>query len=98
MKKKSNRFALLVATAILVIAIVAVAFVGYQFVNQWLTLRELNAEKAALTTQLNSVNGQNDTLKKEIQDSSTDSAIERLARELLGWVKPGEIKIVDKDK
>lgn len=97
-RKKNNRYALTLATAILLVAAAAAAFVGYQFVSQWMTLRELNVEKATLMAQLDSIDGKNEQLKKDIEESNTDSFIERMARELLGWVKPGEIKIVDQDK
>ena len=98
MKKRKNRYAMALASVILAVAVTVVAFVGYQFVSQWVTLRNLNAQKATLTAQLNDLNGKNDGLKKDIEESTTDSFIERMARELLGWVKPGEYKIVDKDK
>ena len=83
--------------AVIAVALVLlVAFVGYQFVNQWLSLRALNAEKAVLQSRIDTVTQKNEGLKEDIKQSSSDSFIERMARELLGWVKPGEIKIVDK--
>jgi cell division protein FtsB len=62
------------------------------------TLNELKTEQAALNGQLGDVNDKNAALQKNIDESGTDSFIERLARELLGWVKPGEIKIVEEGK
>ena len=86
------------ARVIIALAVlVAVLFVGYQFFYQWSNLRALNAQKAELQSKLDTVNGKNDALKQEIKDSGSDSFVERMARELLGWVKPGEIKIVDED-
>jgi cell division protein FtsB len=93
MSKKAKRY-LIVLGVLLVLA----TFVGYQFLTQWTSLQTLNAEKATLSAQLDTAKDQNDQLQKDIKDSTSDSFIERMAREILGWVKPGEIKIVDKSK
>lgn len=98
MKKKNNRYALLVAAIVMVAVVGGFAFFGFQIIRDLVTLNELKAEQTALSEQLGSVNDKNAALQKEIDESGTDSFIERLARELLGWVKPGEIKIVEEDK
>lgn len=98
MKKKNNRYALLVAAIVMVAVVGGFAFFGFQIIRDLVTLNELKAEQTALSEQLDSVNDKNAALQKEIDESGTDSFIERLARELLGWVKPGEIKIVEEDK
>lgn len=90
MSNKAKRYLLILA-----VLLALAAFVGYQFISQWLVLRDLRAENAALTRELNSLQNNNEHLQQEIDKSSTDSFIERMARQLLGWVKPGEIKIVD---
>ncbi len=82
---------------LLLAALAAALFVGYQFFYQWTNLRALKAQKAELQDTLAVVEEKNDDLQKDIDASNTDSFVERMARELLGWVKPGEKKIVGKD-
>ncbi len=92
MSKKARRYLLVLA------ALIAVsAFVGFQFFRDYQNLQALNAEKAAVTAELDTKTKQNEDLQTKLGDSDSDSFVERMARELLGWVKPGEIKIVDKD-
>ncbi len=79
---------------LLLAALAAALFVGYQFFYQWTNLRALKAQKAELQKELAVVEQKNDDLQKDIDASNTDGFVERMARELLGWVKPGEIKIV----
>lgn len=98
MKKKNNRYALLVAAIVMLAVVGGFAFFGFQIIRDLVTLNELKAEQATLNGQLGDINDKNAALQKEIDESGTDSFIERLARELLGWVKPGEIKIVEEDK
>jgi cell division protein FtsB len=93
MSSKAKRY-----LAILGVLLVLATFVGYQFVSQWTILQALNAEKATKQQLLDTKTSQNEALQKDLDDSSTDSFVERMAREILGWVKPGEIKIVDKNK
>lgn len=95
MKKKNNRYALLVAAIVILAVVGGLAFFGFQIIRDLVTLNELKAEQAVLNGQLGDVNDKNAALQKDIDESGTDSFIERLARELLGWVKPGEIKIVE---
>ena len=87
----------LVRVIVLVSALALIVFVGYQFVSQWLSYRALNAELAVLNTRIADVQKNNEQKIEDIKQSTSNGFIERMARELLGWVKPGEIKIVDKD-
>ncbi|MDD4796206.1 MAG: septum formation initiator family protein [Eubacteriales bacterium] len=82
---------------ILLLLIPICLFVGYLFVRHFLQLRTLQAEQAQLTQQLESVNQANEDLENELQYAGTDSFIEQMAREILGWVKPGEHKFVADD-
>ncbi len=92
MSKKARRYLLVLAALISVSA-----FVGFLFFRDYQNLQTLNAEKAAITAELDSKTKDNEELQAKLNDSGSDSFVERMARELLGWVKPGEIKIVDKD-
>lgn len=93
MNKKAKRY-LLILAGIIVFA----AFVGFQFYREWQKLQSLEKEKAAQTVTLDAIKSDNQTKQQELEDSATDAAVERAAREVLGWVKKGDIKIVDKDK
>lgn len=84
--------------SIVAVLIVIVSFVAYQFMMQLNTLSSVNAQAAAKHDALNTANAQAAKLQQDIKDSQTDSWVERIARDMLGWVKPGDVKIVDKDK
>lgn len=96
--KKNNRFAMLIATVVILAVVGGLAFFGFQIVRDMITLNQLKSEQAELQSELNSITNGNAALQQEIDQSDSDPFIERLARELLGWVKPGEIKIVDEKK
>ena len=53
-----------------------------------------NARQAA-QEQLNEIEQRNDALEKQIELSQTDEYIVRMARQILGWVFPGEIRIIE---
>jgi cell division protein FtsB len=54
----------------------------------------LQEQKEILAGQLGEIQEENEKLKEEISFSNTPDFIERMARTILGWVKPGEIKYV----
>ena len=83
---------------LLLAGLLLAGYMAYLFAGEWLSLQTLNVEKAALQTRQEEMDKKTDALKQVIAFSKTDSFIERMARELLGWVKPGEIKIAEKDK
>ena len=83
---------------LLLAGLLLTGYMAYLFAGQWMSLQTLNDEKAALQTRQEEMAKKTDALKQDIAFSKTDSFIERMARELLGWVKPGEIKIAEKDK
>lgn len=82
---------------ILLLLIPICLFVGYLFVRHFLQLRTLQAEQTELTQQLDDLNQTNEDLANELEYAGTDSFIEQMAREILGWVKPGEHKFVAED-
>ena len=92
MSKKARRYLLLLAALIAL-----TAFVGYQFLRDYQMLQTLNEEKTVVAAELDAKNAQNADLEAKLADAGNESFVERMARELLGWVKPGEIKIADKD-
>lgn len=59
-------------------------------INQQATIGKLSKIHAEKTETLESINLENQKLVKMIENASTDESIEKMAREQLGLVKPGE--------
>jgi cell division protein FtsL len=55
---------------------------------------QLNQQAEALRAQIVSLRSQNVQLQQQIEDARTDTAIETIAREQLGLVKPGDHPLV----
>ena len=55
---------------------------------------QLNQQADALRTQIVGLRAQNVQLQQQIEDARTDTAIETIAREQLGLVKPGDHPLV----
>jgi cell division protein FtsL len=55
---------------------------------------QLNQQADALRAQLVSLRAQNIQLQQDIEQARTDAAIERIAREQLGLIKPGDHPLV----
>ena len=55
---------------------------------------QLNQQADALRAQIVDLRGQNVQLQQQIEDARTDTAIETIAREHLGLVKPGDHPLV----
>ncbi|HHW71049.1 MAG TPA: septum formation initiator family protein [Clostridiales bacterium] len=60
------------------------------FVKQEFILREQNKETCKLETQIEQVREENSDLERQIEYTQSESYIERMAREKLGWVREGE--------
>jgi cell division protein FtsL len=55
---------------------------------------QLNQQADALQAQIASLRAQNVQLQQQIEDARTDTAIETIAREQLGLIKPGDHPLV----
>lgn len=73
-------------------------YAGYALFSQWTEMGRLKAEQQTLQEQLNGAELSIDKLKNLIEIADTDEYIESIAREKLGWVKPGETRYVIKDE
>lgn len=79
----------------LIISFMCIALI-YNVVNQQLTMRRIRSQYKEKQTELNSLKMKNDKLNEEVKASQTNpSYMEKLARERLGYVKPGEESVVD---
>ena len=61
-------------------------------------MRKLQDEHAALAQQKSDSEMEMDKLMHMLQTAQTDAYIESVAREKLGWVKPGETRYVIEDQ
>lgn len=80
---------------ILIVFVLAAVYFGYTLLNQQQLIDEQKTIRADLQTQLAHVYGENESLDRQIESTATDAYIESVAREKLGWVKPGEILFVE---
>lgn len=66
-------------------------FFGVIFIKQQLTINELNSEFGNYNDQLSKLQVQSSQLNEQLKQSEKESYIEKLAREMLGLAKTGEI-------
>lgn len=71
--------------------IILTVYAGYTVVVQQVALSNKNAEIEELQQQLDNLAAQKEELTNKIENSDTDAYIETTARQLLKWVKKGEI-------
>ncbi len=69
---------------------------AYNVINQRIAMNRIQKEYSAKQEELRLLLMENEKLTEEVKASETDpSYMERLAREKLGFIKPGETTIVD---
>jgi len=74
--------------------IAIILYTDYVCVNQQLQYAAISREMEATKTQLEQLQQTNEAMGQEKQKLSTPAHVEKLAREELGLVKPGEIPYV----
>ncbi len=67
----------------------------YSLANQQLMIYKLSKVQEQKVQEINSVISDNEKLKQMIKTSNSDEYMERMAREQLGMVKPGERVYID---
>ncbi|WP_312562167.1 septum formation initiator family protein [Anaerospora sp.] len=77
-----------------VVMIAIILYTVYVCVNQQLQYAAISREMEATKTQLEQLQQTNEAMGQEKQKLSTPAHVEKLAREELGLVKPGEIPYV----
>lgn len=70
-------------------------YVCITLANQQLTISKLRKAEQAAQAKIQKVAVENERVKTMINNASTDEAIEKMAREQLGLVKPGEKVYID---
>lgn len=78
-----------------IIFLLIFANVCYIFISQQVKMYSINKQIEQMQKEEQSVLGKNQELKDEVKMSKSDSYIEKLARERLGLIKPGETPVID---
>lgn len=89
MKKKKKK---------ILLRVLVFLFFGVIMVKQQIIIFRLNKDIKSYNEILNKVKAQNLDLKEELKISERADYIERLARQKLRLIKPGEILFIDKNK
>lgn len=79
------------------VIIILIAILVISYVRQELTMNKIHKDIEAKHTRLNELQDKNKKLQDEVNQSSTDEYIERMARERLGMIKDGEKVITNSD-
>ena len=82
-KKRSNTVLLLVLAVLIVV-------VGMEIVNIYGRLRDVRAQEAALTQQMEEKTQENEALRSDLSKKDDPDFIKGLARDLLGLAEEGE--------
>lgn len=82
-KKRSNTVLLLVLAVLIVV-------VGVEIVNVYGRLRDVRAQEAALTQQMEEKMQENEALRSDLSKKDDPDFIKGLARDLLGLAEEGE--------
>lgn len=89
-KYKRRRFVLIVCVVMPI-----VFYAGFVFARNLKIYNSLQNQLENANEELYEVQQENEQLKQEVEYTTTDDYIVQKARELLGYVKPGEVKFVD---
>ena len=75
-----------------------IVFFAFSYIRQSVTMNRIQKEIDSKQLQLDEVKQKNDRLQEEVEKINSDSSdyLEKLARERLGMIKPGE-KVVNSE-
>ncbi|GIM30181.1 dihydroorotate dehydrogenase [Clostridium polyendosporum] len=76
-----------------IVIVILISIFCFSFVRQQLTMRKIEIQINESQEELEKIKQNNEKLKEEVDLSKTDSYIEKMARERLGMIKPGEKKV-----
>lgn len=79
-----------------IIILVLVGYIVISFVRQEMAIRRIEDEISQKQTELEKLKDDNVRLQEQVKNANSDDYIEKLARERLGMLKPGEIIVSDK--
>ena len=73
-----------------------IVFFAFSYIRQNLTMSRIQKEIDNKQLQLEEIQQKNDRLREEVEKINSNSSVEKLARERLGMIKPGE-KVVNNE-
>ena len=77
------------------IFLILIFYVCYVFVDQQITMNKIKAQINEKNIEMESLKVKNRKLQDEVNMSKSDAYIEKLAREKLKLIKPGESPVVN---
>lgn len=77
---------------------VFVLYAGVTLINQQVTIGKLTKVQNEKMQQIESIKRENAKLTKEVETANTDAYKEKMAREQLGLVKPGEVIYINQSE
>ncbi len=78
-----------------IIAILLIVYLIYTLTAQYISIRRARAEENRIQGQIEQMIEENNRLEEELKEMQGDEYIEKVAREELGLIKPGEIMFID---
>jgi len=96
MRRSSGRshVAFPIRQLLIVTSLAVCGLVGVSFARLAISEYQLNLQKQALVASVGALKVANQNLRSQIDYLQTDAAIEKLAREELGWTKPGDTAVI----
>jgi len=79
---------------VIVTSLAVCGLVAMSFARLAISEYQLNLQKQVLVESVNRLKVENQSLQAKIDYLQTDAAIEKLAREELGWTKPGDTAVI----
>jgi len=90
MKKRRLKFRHVIVMAVII-------YVGYTLVSQQIIINRLNKDLERYSAENKKIEDANALLMDQIRYADTDEFLERVARERMGLIKPGETVYVIED-
>lgn len=72
-----------------------VIYIVYVLITQQIAIIQAKAEKARVQAEIEKLVEENQRIQSQLENMQSDEYIERIARERLGLIKPGEYMFVD---
>lgn len=79
-----------------VVVLIMIFYGCYIFVSQQIKIQKIRQEMTIKQSELKELQEKNKKLQDEVKMSKSDIYIEKLARERLGLIKPGETPVINK--
>lgn len=70
-------------------------YIAFILVTQQIAINKAKAEKARIQAEIEKLAEENKKIQLQLEDMQSDEYIEKIARERLGLIKPGEYMFVD---